>query len=61
MLTDAQILNVEVPFYFKSIVDSMNIDFAAVGGTAWTVAGSMIIACKPSAYPFLRSNPTNLR
>ena len=24
----------------------MNIDFAAVGGTAYTVAGSMIIACK---------------
>jgi hypothetical protein len=24
----------------------MNIDFAAVGGTAWTVAGSMLIACK---------------
>ncbi|KAJ5733883.1 hypothetical protein N7493_002669 [Penicillium malachiteum] len=38
------ILNVEVPFYFKSIVDSMNVDFASVGGTAYTVAGSMIIA-----------------
>ena len=24
----------------------MNVDFAAVGGTAYTVAGSMIIACK---------------
>lgn len=24
----------------------MNIDFLAVGGTAWTVAGSMIVACK---------------
>lgn len=40
-----QVLNVEVPFYFKNIVDSMNIDFAAVGGTAYTVAGAMIIAC----------------
>jgi ABC transporter ATM len=40
-----QILNVQVPFYFKNIVDSMNIDFAAVGGTAYTVAGAMIIAC----------------
>ncbi|KAJ5138344.1 uncharacterized protein N7515_003192 [Penicillium bovifimosum] len=39
-----KILNVEVPFYFKNIVDSMNIDFASVGGTAYTVAGSMIIA-----------------
>ena len=40
-----QVLNVQVPFYFKSIVDSMNIDFLAIGGTAWTVAGSMIVAC----------------
>ncbi|RAL09662.1 ATP-binding cassette Fe/S cluster precursor transporter ATM1 [Aspergillus homomorphus CBS 101889] len=44
LLIGAKILNVEVPFYFKSIVDSMNVDFAAVGGTAYTVAGSMIIA-----------------
>jgi ATP-binding cassette, subfamily B (MDR/TAP), member 7 len=44
LLIGGKILNVEVPFYFKSIVDSMNIDFAAVGGTAWTVAGSMIVA-----------------
>ena len=40
-----QILNVQVPFYFKSIVDSMNVDFAALGGTAWTVGGAMIVAC----------------
>jgi ATP-binding cassette subfamily B (MDR/TAP) protein 7 len=34
------------PKDFKSIVDSMNIDFATLGGTATTVAGSMIVACK---------------
>ncbi len=44
LLVGAKVLNVQVPFYFKSIVDSMNIDFATVGGTAWTVAGSMIVA-----------------
>ncbi|KAJ5125305.1 hypothetical protein N7448_004628 [Penicillium atrosanguineum] len=44
LLIGAKILNVEIPFYFKSIVDSMNVDFASVGGTAYTVAGSMIIA-----------------
>lgn len=33
-----------MPFYFKSIVDSMNIDFVAVGGTAATVAGAAIFA-----------------
>ncbi|EAT76694.2 hypothetical protein SNOG_15856 [Parastagonospora nodorum SN15] len=44
LLIGAKLLNVQVPFYFKSIVDSMNIDFVAVGGTAWTVAGSMVMA-----------------
>ncbi|KAF1848319.1 iron-sulfur clusters transporter-like protein atm1 [Cucurbitaria berberidis CBS 394.84] len=44
LLVGAKLLNVQVPFYFKSIVDSMNIDFVAVGGTATTVAGSMIVA-----------------
>jgi ABC transporter ATM len=46
LLVGAKLLNVQIPFYFKSIVDAMNIDFVAVGGTATTVAGSMIIACK---------------
>ncbi|KAG6010960.1 Iron-sulfur clusters transporter atm1, mitochondrial [Claviceps lovelessii] len=44
LLIGAKLLNVQVPFYFKSIVDSMNMDFAAVGGTAAAVAGSMIVA-----------------
>ncbi|KAF2835063.1 putative ABC transporter [Patellaria atrata CBS 101060] len=44
LLIGAKVLNVQVPFYFKNIVDAMNIDFAAVGGTAATVAGSMIFA-----------------
>jgi hypothetical protein len=42
---DLQVLNVQVPFYFKNIVDSMNIDFVAAGGTAMTVAGAAIFAC----------------
>ncbi|CAG8982466.1 hypothetical protein HYALB_00009960 [Hymenoscyphus albidus] len=44
LLVGAKLLNVQVPFYFKSIVDSLNVDFVAVGGTATTVAGSMILA-----------------
>ena len=44
-----QALNVQVPFYFKSIVDSMNVDFAVLGGTAWTVGGAMIVACMKSS------------
>lgn len=42
----------EVPFYFKSIVDAMNVDIGAIGGTAYTVAGSMIIACKGGLQSF---------
>ncbi|CEJ94753.1 Putative Iron-sulfur clusters transporter atm1 [[Torrubiella] hemipterigena] len=44
LLIGAKVLNIQVPFYFKSIVDAMNIDVAAVGGTATTIAGAMIIA-----------------
>ncbi|KAF8424073.1 hypothetical protein EV426DRAFT_600462 [Tirmania nivea] len=44
LLIGAKVLNVQVPFYFKNIVDSLNVDFMAIGGTAWTVAGSVIIA-----------------
>lgn len=44
LLVGAKLLNVQVPFYFKSIVDSMNIDWLAASGTVSTVAGSMILA-----------------
>ncbi|KAJ0159155.1 Iron-sulfur clusters transporter ATM1, mitochondrial [Colletotrichum tanaceti] len=44
LLVGAKVLNVQVPFYFKSIVDSMNIDIGATGGTAATIAGSMVLA-----------------
>lgn len=44
LLIGAKVLNVQVPFYFKSIVDAMNVDFVAAGGTAATVAGSLILA-----------------
>ncbi|KAF2152591.1 iron-sulfur clusters transporter-like protein atm1 [Myriangium duriaei CBS 260.36] len=44
LLVGAKVLNVQIPFYFKSIVDSMNIDFAATGGTVATVAGATIFA-----------------
>ncbi|RYO73927.1 hypothetical protein DL766_005886 [Monosporascus sp. MC13-8B] len=44
LLVGAKVLNVQVPFYFKSIVDAMNIDVGATGGTAAMVCGSMILA-----------------
>ncbi|KAH7362454.1 ABC transporter [Plectosphaerella cucumerina] len=44
LLIGAKVLNVQVPFYFKSIVDAMNVDIGAAGGTTAVVAGSMILA-----------------
>ncbi|KAI1397750.1 P-loop containing nucleoside triphosphate hydrolase protein [Hypoxylon fuscum] len=44
LLVGAKVLNVQVPFYFKSIVDAMNIDVGATGGNAAVIAGSMILA-----------------
>ncbi|KAI3334559.1 transporter ATM1 precursor [Ustulina deusta] len=44
LLVGAKVLNVQVPFYFKSIVDAMNVDIGATGGTAAVIAGSMILA-----------------
>ncbi|KAK5131545.1 Iron-sulfur clusters transporter atm1, mitochondrial [Meristemomyces frigidus] len=44
LLVGAKVLNVQVPFYFKTIVDSLNVDFATLGGTAATVAGASIFA-----------------
>lgn len=44
LLLAGKVLNVQVPFFFKNIIDSLNVDFASVGGTAWTAAGGMLIA-----------------
>ncbi|KAK3313010.1 P-loop containing nucleoside triphosphate hydrolase protein [Apodospora peruviana] len=43
LLIGAKVLNVQVPFYFREIVDSLNIDFATAGGTVTSVAGAMIL------------------
>ncbi|KAK0625100.1 P-loop containing nucleoside triphosphate hydrolase protein [Bombardia bombarda] len=44
LLIGAKVLNVQVPFYFRSIIDSLNIDFATTGGSVATAAGAMILA-----------------
>lgn len=42
LLVGAKILNVQVPFYFKNIVDAMNVDWAAVGTTGTVVTGLVL-------------------
>ncbi|KAK0713626.1 P-loop containing nucleoside triphosphate hydrolase protein [Lasiosphaeria miniovina] len=44
LLVGAKVLNVQVPFYFRDIIDSLNIDFATTGGSVATAGGAMILA-----------------
>ncbi|ANZ77324.1 BA75_04867T0 [Komagataella pastoris] len=44
LLVAAKLLNVQVPFFFKSIVDNMNIDWEHNVGTVTSVIGALIIA-----------------
>lgn len=40
-----QVLNVQVPFLFKNIIDMLNVPITA-GTTVWVLAGSLIAGCK---------------
>lgn len=44
LLIGSKLLNVQVPFFFKSIIDEMNIQWADQLGTIGTVIGSLILA-----------------
>ncbi|GAA94887.1 uncharacterized protein L969DRAFT_86188 [Mixia osmundae IAM 14324] len=45
LLVGGKLLNVQVPFYFKSIVDSLNIPIESLAPdqTAWAIAGTAIV------------------
>ncbi|CAG8464489.1 6356_t:CDS:10, partial [Acaulospora morrowiae] len=42
LLVGGKILNVQVPFFFKNIIDSLNVDVEKIG-TVWTVVGAVIL------------------
>ncbi|ODV77310.1 mitochondrial ABC transporter [Suhomyces tanzawaensis NRRL Y-17324] len=44
LLIASKLLNVQVPFFFKLIVDEMNVDWTSQLGTIGTVIGSLILA-----------------
>ncbi|KAK6464637.1 mitochondrial ABC transporter [Scheffersomyces coipomensis] len=44
LLIGSKLLNVQVPFFFKSIIDEMNIEWTDHLGTVGTVIGSLIVA-----------------
>lgn len=44
LLILAKLLNVQVPFFFKSIIDGMNVDWSNSVGVAGTIMGSLIFA-----------------
>ncbi|KAG4303963.1 hypothetical protein PORY_002616 [Pneumocystis oryctolagi] len=43
LLVGSKVLNIQIPFFFKKIIDSINIDSLAINETAWTVTGSIVI------------------
>ncbi|RKP05127.1 iron-sulfur clusters transporter ATM1, mitochondrial [Thamnocephalis sphaerospora] len=45
LLGGGKLLNVQVPFFFKQIIDSLNVDIPE-GGTVMTVAGAVLIGCR---------------
>lgn len=44
LLIGSKLLNVQVPFFFKSIIDEMNVEWSEHLGTVGTVIGSLILA-----------------
>lgn len=41
-----QLLNVQVPFFFKSIVDALNVEIDPTSGQgAFAIAGTVIVGC----------------
>lgn len=44
LLVASKLLNIQVPFFFKSIIDQMNVDWTSQLGTVGTVMGTMILA-----------------
>lgn len=44
LLIGSKLLNVQVPFFFKSIIDEMNIDWSSQVGVITTVIGLLIVA-----------------
>ncbi|KAJ1739686.1 Iron-sulfur clusters transporter atm1, mitochondrial [Coemansia sp. RSA 989] len=43
LMLGSKLLNVQVPIIFKNVIDTLNIDVAATGGTLSTVATAMLI------------------
>lgn len=45
LLVAGKVLNVQVPFFFKNIIDSLNVPLSD-NMTVWTVAGASILGCE---------------
>ena len=45
LLVGGKVLNVQVPFFFKDIVDSLNVPITE-SSTVWVLAGASIIGCE---------------
>jgi ABC transporter ATM len=45
LLVGGKLLNVQVPFFFKDIVDSLNVEITANTGV-WVLAGASVAGCE---------------
>jgi ATP-binding cassette, subfamily B (MDR/TAP), member 7 len=52
MFVGLQLLNVQVPLFFKEVIDTLNIPIDGQS-TVWVVCGSVILACVWSLYLFV--------
>ena len=57
LLIAGKLMNIQVPFFFKNIVDSLNIPIAELSAqqTTWTIAGSAIVGCMSYLYSAQKS------
>ena len=54
LLVGGKVLNVQVPFFFKDIVDSLNVPITS-STTVWVLAGTAIAGCECPVSDFRRS------
>jgi ABC transporter ATM len=60
LLVAGKVLNVQVPFFFKAIVDGLNIPITS-DTAVWTIAGASILGCESGRVELLCSHLTNMQ
>ncbi|CCJ28979.1 unnamed protein product [Pneumocystis jirovecii] len=56
LLIGSKILNIQIPFFFKKIIDSININSLTTDETALAITGSIIIGISATAFQEIRNS-----